>query len=89
MREDSEEGGSSQEGTSIYHLLMGQIGFTSEDLCRLVGFLTCQDWRHSCGGLTVVAANAGGAWSPIGDVTTTMLWIRHKISTTGGGMGKG
>ncbi|CAK9016597.1 unnamed protein product [Durusdinium trenchii] len=42
-----------------------------------------QDWRHSCGGLTVVAANAGGAWSPIGDVTTTMLWIRHKISTTG------
>ena len=26
----------------------------------------------------VVAANAGGAWSPIGDVTTTMLWIQHK-----------
>ncbi|CAJ1439975.1 unnamed protein product, partial [Effrenium voratum] len=24
------------------------------------------------------------AWSPIGDVTTTMLWIRHKISTAGG-----
>ena len=34
-----------------------------------------------------MAANAGGAWSPIGDVTTTMLWIRHKISTTGEGMG--
>ena len=31
----------------------------------------------------VVAANAGGAWSPIGDVTTTMLWIRHRISTVG------
>ena len=27
-----------------------------------------------------------GAWSPIGDVTTTMLWIRHKISTTGRGV---
>ena len=26
-------------------------------------------------GLIIVAANAGGAWSPIGDVTTTMLWI--------------
>ena len=26
-------------------------------------------------GMTVIAANAGGAWSPIGDVTTTMLWI--------------
>ncbi|CAJ1342348.1 unnamed protein product [Effrenium voratum] len=42
-----------------------------------------KDWRHSCGGLVVVAANAGGAWSPIGDVTTTMLWIQGKISTAG------
>ncbi|CAK9056731.1 unnamed protein product [Durusdinium trenchii] len=42
-----------------------------------------QDWRHSCGGLVVVAANAGGAWSPIGDVTTTMLWVQQKISTAG------
>eukprot|EP00933_Yihiella_yeosuensis_P062497 TRINITY_DN6544_c0_g1_i1.p1 TRINITY_DN6544_c0_g1~~TRINITY_DN6544_c0_g1_i1.p1 ORF type:complete len:599 (+),score=82.58 TRINITY_DN6544_c0_g1_i1:27-1799(+) len=39
-----------------------------------------EDWRHSCGGLTVVSANAGGAWSPIGDVTTTMLWIQNKIT---------
>jgi Na+/H+ antiporter NhaD/arsenite permease-like protein len=31
--------------------------------------------------LVVIAANAGGAWSPIGDVTTTMLWIGKKIST--------
>jgi Na+/H+ antiporter NhaD/arsenite permease-like protein len=31
-------------------------------------------------GLIVVAANAGGAWSPIGDVTTTMLWIGNKVS---------
>ncbi len=30
--------------------------------------------------LIVIAANAGGAWSPIGDVTTTMLWIGHKTS---------
>ena len=28
--------------------------------------------------LIVIAANAGGAWSPIGDVTTTMLWIGRK-----------
>lgn len=33
--------------------------------------------------LTVIAANAGGAWSPIGDVTTTMLWIGKRVSTTG------
>ena len=32
-------------------------------------------------GIIVVAANAGGAWSPIGDVTTTMLWIGNKVST--------
>ena len=32
-------------------------------------------------GMIVIAANAGGAWSPIGDVTTTMLWIGHKVST--------
>ncbi|HKC35692.1 MAG TPA: sodium:proton antiporter NhaD [Chitinophagaceae bacterium] len=31
-------------------------------------------------GLIVIAANAGGAWSPIGDVTTTMLWIGQQIS---------
>jgi Na+/H+ antiporter NhaD/arsenite permease-like protein len=32
-------------------------------------------------GLIVIGANAGGAWSPIGDVTTTMLWIGKKVST--------
>jgi len=39
-------------------------------------------WRQLCGGLVVIAANAGGAWSPIGDVTTTMLWIQNKISVS-------
>ncbi|HQQ94348.1 MAG TPA: sodium:proton antiporter NhaD [Bacteroidia bacterium] len=33
-------------------------------------------------GLIVIAANAGGVWSPIGDVTTTMLWIGGQISST-------
>ena len=33
--------------------------------------------------MIVIAANAGGAWSPIGDVTTTMLWIGKKVSTAG------
>lgn len=31
-------------------------------------------------GMIIIAANAGGAWSPIGDVTTTMLWIAKKVS---------
>jgi NhaD family Na+/H+ antiporter len=34
-------------------------------------------------GIVVIAANAGGAWSPIGDVTTTMLWIGGQISALG------
>jgi Na+/H+ antiporter NhaD/arsenite permease-like protein len=34
-------------------------------------------------GMVVVAANAGGAWSPIGDVTTTMLWIKGQITAAG------
>lgn len=34
-------------------------------------------------GLIVIAANAGGAWSPIGDVTTTMLWIANKLTALG------
>lgn len=33
-------------------------------------------------GMIVIAANAGGAWSPIGDVTTTMLWIGGQISSS-------
>ncbi len=32
-------------------------------------------------GMVVIAANAGGAWSPIGDVTTTMLWIGGQLTT--------
>jgi len=33
------------------------------------------DTRKSLGAVVVIAANSGGAWTPIGDVTTTMLWI--------------
>lgn len=33
--------------------------------------------------MVVIAANAGGAWSPIGDVTTTMLWIANKVTAMG------
>lgn len=33
-------------------------------------------------GMIIIAANAGGAWSPIGDVTTTMLWMGDKVSAT-------
>ena len=40
-----------------------------------------RDTRLWFAGLIIIAANAGGAWSPIGDVTTTMLWIGDKVTT--------
>jgi Na+/H+ antiporter NhaD/arsenite permease-like protein len=39
-----------------------------------------KDLRMWMAGFVIIAANAGGAWSPIGDVTTTMLWIGGKVS---------
>lgn len=39
------------------------------------------EFRKFLGAVVVIAANAGGAWTPIGDVTTTMLWIHGQIST--------
>ena len=40
-----------------------------------------RDVRIWYAGLIIIAANAGGAWSPIGDVTTTMLWIGKKVTS--------
>jgi len=40
-----------------------------------------REMRLFFAGMIVIAANAGGAWTPIGDVTTTMLWIGGQIST--------
>ncbi len=40
-----------------------------------------KEMRMFFAGMVIIAANAGGAWTPIGDVTTTMLWIGGQIST--------
>ncbi|MGM0635079.1 MAG: sodium:proton antiporter NhaD [Bacteroidota bacterium] len=42
--------------------------------------LVRRSYRLWFAGMIIIAANAGGAWSPIGDVTTTMLWIGGKVS---------
>lgn len=47
-------------------------------LQKIIGDRNTRIWFA---GLIVIAANAGGAWSPIGDVTTTMLWIGKKVTT--------
>lgn len=49
-------------------------------LRRLVPDVKERMWYVS---FVVIAANAGGAWTPIGDVTTTMLWIKEKVTTIG------
>ena len=53
--------------TIVMITLLSKLATKSED--RLV-----------IGGGIVIAANAGGAWTPIGDVTTTMLWIGGQVS---------
>lgn len=40
-----------------------------------------KELRLTFAGMIVISANAGGAWTPIGDVTTTMLWIGGQVST--------
>lgn len=45
---------------------------------KLVPFEKERLWYAS---LIVIASNAGGAWSPIGDVTTTMLWMANKVTS--------
>ena len=42
--------------------------------------VTDSDLRKWYAGFIIIAANSGGAWSPIGDVTTTMLWMNHKVN---------
>lgn len=39
-----------------------------------------KEMRRFFAGIVIIAANAGGAWSPLGDVTTTMLWIGGQVS---------
>lgn len=45
--------------------------------------ITSREERIWYASLIIIAANAGGAWSPIGDVTTTMLWIANKLTASG------
>ncbi|MBP5995853.1 MAG: sodium:proton antiporter NhaD [Crocinitomicaceae bacterium] len=42
--------------------------------------ITDPELRRWYAGFIIIAANSGGAWSPIGDVTTTMLWMNHKVN---------
>lgn len=74
--------------------LMWMVGFVTFFLSAILDNLTTtivmvslmkkllgeRDDRLFFAGIIVIAANAGGAWTPIGDVTTTMLWIGGQIT---------
>lgn len=75
--------------------LMWLVGFVTFFLSAILDNLTTtivmislmrklldqHDDRLFFAGIIVIAANAGGAWTPIGDVTTTMLWIGGQITS--------
>jgi Na+/H+ antiporter NhaD/arsenite permease-like protein len=83
--------------TAKLSTLMWMIGFVAFFLSAILDNLTTtivmisltkklldrREDRLFFAGVIVIAANAGGAWSPIGDVTTTMLWIGGQISPMG------
>ncbi|KAK1358923.1 CitMHS domain-containing protein [Heracleum sosnowskyi] len=76
-------------------ILLWVIGFVTFFLSSILDNLTTtivmvsllrklvpsSEYRKLLGAVVVIAANAGGAWTPIGDVTTAMLWIHGQIST--------
>ena len=80
--------------TTQLSTLMWLVGFVTFFLSSILDNLTTtivmislmkklldkQSDRLFFAGIIVIAANAGGAWSPIGDVTTTMLWIGGQIT---------
>jgi len=81
--------------TSTLASLMWLIGFITFFLSAILDNLTttivmislvrkllsAHEDRLFFAGIIVIAANSGGAWSPIGDVTTTMLWIGGQITS--------
>ena len=81
--------------TSRLSTLMWLVGFVTFFLSAMLDNLTTtivmislmrkllakREDRLFFAGIIVIAANAGGAWSPIGDVTTTMLWIGGQITS--------
>jgi len=66
--------------TFVLSAVLDNLTTTIVIVSLLRKIIPSQKERLLFAGLVVIAANAGGAWSPIGDVTTTMLWIGGQIS---------
>lgn len=69
--------------TFLLSAILDNLTTTIVMLSLLRKLLKQREDRLYFAGFVVIAANAGGAWSPIGDVTTTMLWIGGQLSSLG------
>jgi Na+/H+ antiporter NhaD/arsenite permease-like protein len=69
-------------GSFMLSAILDNLTTTIVIIALLKKLLHVREDRIWFASFVVIAANAGGAWSPIGDVTTTMLWIDHKVSAT-------
>jgi Na+/H+ antiporter NhaD/arsenite permease-like protein len=65
----------------ILSAILDNLTTTIVLVVMLKKFLNDPKDRLIFGSAVVIAANAGGAWTPIGDVTTTMLWLGGQVST--------
>ncbi|AAF38631.1 Na+/H+ antiporter, putative [Chlamydia pneumoniae AR39] len=82
-----------QSRTLLLWALIGLSFFLSAALDNLTSIIIiisilkrlvkAREDRLLLGAICVIAVNAGGAWTPLGDVTTTMLWINNKITSWG------
>ena len=66
--------------TFFMSAILDNLTTTIVMLMLLRKLITQQDERWLYAGMIIIAANSGGAWSPIGDVTTIMLWVSGNIS---------
>jgi Na+/H+ antiporter NhaD/arsenite permease-like protein/CBS domain-containing protein len=67
--------------TFVLSSILNNLTVTIVMISLLRKLIPNENDRRLFGAMVVVAANAGGVWTPIGDVTTTMLWINNQLST--------
>ncbi|WP_230655670.1 sodium:proton antiporter NhaD [Psychrobacter sp. I-STPA10] len=68
--------------TFFFSALLDNLTTTIVMVSLIRKLITDKTLRWWFAGIIVICANAGGAWSPIGDVTTTMLWIGNQITAS-------
>lgn len=66
--------------TFFMSAILDNLTTTIVMLMLLRKLITRQDERWIYAGAIIIGANSGGAWSPIGDVTTIMLWVNGNIT---------